>query len=187
MNRFCNLKAERCPCREAALTCFAEEGETLPFALSQSSVLVDQLILAVLIHGGTWESLQGNTAQGGTYSSRAGTRLAQGIPHICRDLSGRRDTAVLHIALWVGFPVPVQRWLQLWGFTALLSWMKPAACENHCRWEIQLCLGLLDGSKRYNQNSPLTIAIESLQALKPSHGPAIHCKTEGTRGPLNKA
>lgn len=46
-------------CREAALTGFAEECETLPFALSQSSVLVDQLILAVIIHGGTWEPQQG--------------------------------------------------------------------------------------------------------------------------------
>lgn len=45
--------------REAALTCFAEECETLPFALSQSSILVDQLILAVIIHGRTWEPLQG--------------------------------------------------------------------------------------------------------------------------------
>lgn len=38
---------------EAALTCFAEEHKALPFALAWCHVPVYQLVLAVIIHGGT--------------------------------------------------------------------------------------------------------------------------------------
>lgn len=50
----------------------------MPFALSQSSVLVDQLVLAVIVHGGTWESLQGSTGHGGRAAPTAAGRAPGG-------------------------------------------------------------------------------------------------------------